>query len=178
VTYRFGLIVGGQDGRSVQYRMDDKAAPAYRKDIKADLDTGTPLDCLWLKDPSKWYMQWAYVAASDNTVKVYKFDGQKLDLTDTLGGHSDWVYGLAASADGKRLASASGDGSVKLWNLADRSLLATLVQLSPGTDDWLIVTAQGYFATSNPAAVQGETNGFQNAKIVRQTLAAVKAPRK
>jgi WD40 repeat protein len=176
VTFRFGLIVGGHDGRSVQNRMDDKAAPAYRKDIKADLDTGTPLDCLWFQDPDpgKWNIQWAYVAASDNTVKAYQFDGQKLELVDTLGGHSDWVYALAISADGKRLASASGDGSVKLWNLADRSLLATLVQLSPGTDDWLIVTGEGYFATSNPAAVQGKTGGFQDAERVRQTLAGKK----
>jgi WD40 repeat protein len=176
VTFRFGLIVGGHDGRSVQNRMDDKAAPAYRRDIKADLDTGTPLDCLWFQDPNpgKWNIQWAYVAASDNTVKAYSFDGQKLELVDTLGGHSDWVYALAISADGKRLASASGDGSVKLWNLADRSLLATLVQLSPGTDDWLIVTGEGCFATSNPTAVQGKTSGFQDAERVRQTLAGKK----
>ncbi len=137
-----------------------------------------PLDCVWLKDPDpgKWYLQWAYVAASDNTVKAYAFDGKNLTLMDTLGGHSDWVYAVAASADGKRLASASGDGSVKLWNLADRSLLATLVQLSPGTDDWLIVTGQGYFATSNPAAVQGKTAGFQDAEKVRQTLSREEGP--
>lgn len=173
VTFRFGLVVGGHDAKSIQNRMDDKAAPAYRNDIKAELDAGTPLDCLWLTDPhpGKGSAQWAYVAASDNTVKVYKFDGQKLDLADTLRGHSDWVYALASSADGKRLASASGDGSVKLWNLADRSLLATLVQLSPGRDDWLIVTGQGYFATSTLAAVQGKTGGVQDAARVRQTLA-------
>jgi WD40 repeat protein len=180
VTFRFGLIVGGHDGRSVQNRMDDKAAPEYRRDVKAELDTGTPLDCLWLQDPDpgKWNIQWAYVAASDNTVKAYTFDGQKLDLVDTLGGHSDWVYALAISTDGKRLASASGDGSVKLWNRADRSLLGTFVQLSPGTDDWLIVTGQGYFATSNPSAVQGKTSGFHDAEKVRQALAEKKVPPK
>ena len=48
------------------------------------------------------------------------------------------------------------------------------MQLSPGTDDWLIVTGQGYFATSNPAAVQGKTSGFQDAEMVRQTLAGKK----
>ena len=177
VTFHFGLIVGGRDARSVQYRMDDKAPPGYRGDVKADLDTGTPLDCLWFQDPNpgKWNIQWAYVAASDNTVKAYQFDGKTLDLVDTLGGHSDWVYALAISADGKRLASASGDGSVKLWNLADRSLLATLVQLSPGTDDWLIVTGEGFFATSNLAAVQGQTSGFQDAEKVRQTLTGQKS---
>jgi WD40 repeat protein len=180
MTYRFGLVVAGHDARSVQNRLDDKIPPDYRGDVKTDLDAGMPLDCVWLKDPDpgKWYRQWAFVAATDNTVKAYAFDGKKLTLMDTLGGHNDWVYAVAASADEKRLASASGDGSVKLWNLADRSLLATLVQLSPGTDDWLIVTGQGYFATSNPAAVQGKTVGFQDAEKVRQVLAGQKAPPK
>jgi len=178
MTYRFGLVVGGSDARSVQNRMDDKIPPPYRGDVKIDLDAGMPQDCVWLKDPdpSKWYRQWAYVAATDNTVKAYTFDGKKMALEDTLGGHSNWVYAVAASADGKRLASASGDGSVKLWNLADHSLLATLVQLVPGTDDWLVVTGQGYFATSNPAAVQVKTGGVQDAEIVRQTLAGKTDP--
>ncbi len=177
MTYRFGLVVAGHDARSLQNRLDDKIPPDYRGNVKTELDAGMPLDCVWLKDPDpgKWYRQWVFVAATDNTVKAYAFDGKKLTLMDTLGGHSDWVYAVAASADEKRLASASGDGSVKLWNLADHSLLATLVQLAPGTDDWLVVTAQGYFATSNPAAVQGQTNGFQDADRVRQALAEKKA---
>ena len=116
LTFRFGLIVGGSDAKSVQNRMDDKVSAPYRGDIKTELDSGTPLDCLWLENrrPGKGSGQWVYVAASDNTVKAYKFDGQTLDLTDTLRGHSDWVYALASSPDGTRLASASGDGSVKL----------------------------------------------------------------
>ncbi len=176
MTYRFGLVVAGHDARSVQNRLDDKIPPDYRGDVKTDLDAGMPLDCVWLKDPDpgKWYRQWAFVAATDNTVKAYAFDGKKLTLMDTLGGHSDWVYAVAASADEKRLASASGDGSVKLWNLADRSLLATLVQLAPGTDDWLIVTGEGYFATSTPAALHGNTSSFQDADKVRQALTGKK----
>ncbi len=177
MTFKFGLVVGNHEARSVQYRMDDKVPPDYRPDAKTDLDAGTPLDCVWLKDPdpSKWFRQWAYVAASDNTIKAYALEGKNLTLMDTLGGHSGWVYGLAASADEKRLASASGDGSVKLWNLADRSLLATLVQLAPGTDDWLIVTSAGYFATSNPAAVQAKIAGMADPEKVRQTLTGIKA---
>ncbi|MGA2617534.1 MAG: WD40 repeat domain-containing protein [Thermoguttaceae bacterium] len=188
MTFVFGLVVGGQEGRLLEYRMDDKVPPPYRPDVKIDLDAGIPLDCVWLNDldQSKWYRQWVYVAASDHTVKSYTFENKKLTLADTLTGHSDWVHALAASADGKRLASAGGDGSVKLWDLTDRSLLATLVQLAPGTDQWLVVTGQGYYATSTPGAVAWKTGdpklpqeklaALQNSDLVGQVLAGKKIP--
>ncbi len=34
-----------------------------------------------------------------------------------LRGHSDIVYGAAFSPDGKLLATASGDGTTRLWNV-------------------------------------------------------------
>ena len=117
--------------------------------------------------------------------KVFVLD-QKLHQIAILRGHSDWAYAVAANAEGTRLASASSDGSAKLWNTADQSPLATLVQLAPGKDDWLIVSGQGYFATSNPAAVQWRASGvkaspeklsgLQNPEMVRQTLAGKKVP--
>jgi WD40 repeat protein len=119
-------------------------------------------------------------------VKVYTETGKAMELTATLRGHSDWVYAVAASADEKTVASASGDGSVKLWSSADGSPLATLVQLSPGKDDWLIVSSQGYFATSTAAAVQWKTiaakpapeklTALQNPDMLRQVLAGKKVP--
>jgi WD40 repeat protein len=91
------------------------------------------------------------------------------------------VYGVALSGDAGRLASASGDGTVKVWNPADNGLLATLVQLAPKSDDWLIVTSDGWYATSTPASVNWSTSNLdippeklanlQNAQAVRQTLA-------
>ena len=186
-SHRLEAIVGGRDSRSLQVRLDDKAPGwARSRDVKVEIDGGTPLDCLWLKDAKG--KNRAYVACSDGTVKVFvwDWDNSKLNLTATLRGHSDWVYAVVANADGTRFASAGSDGSVKLWNTADDSPLATLVQLSPGKDDWLIVSGQGYFATSAPAAVQWKAtgvkaspeklSGLQNPELVRQMLGGKQVP--
>ena len=143
-SHRLAAIVGGHDSRSLQIRLDDKA-PGWAKgrDVKIEIDGGTPLDCLLRQDAQGRRL--AYVACSDATVKefLWDWDHVRLDLTATLRGHSDWVYAVVANADKTRFASAGSDGSVKLWNAADNSALATLVQLSPGKDDWLIVSGQG-----------------------------------
>ncbi|RME04655.1 MAG: hypothetical protein D6805_02290 [Planctomycetota bacterium] len=44
----------------------------------------------------------------------------------TLTGHSSWVGSVAFSPDGKLLASASADNTIKLWEVASRRSIATL----------------------------------------------------
>jgi WD40 repeat protein len=47
-------------------------------------------------------------------------------VRDTLEGHADRVHGVAFSPDGKLLATACDDGTVKIWKLSTKKAVATL----------------------------------------------------
>jgi WD40 repeat protein len=167
------LAVGGPSERSIRYRRTDniRSTRAY------STGTGMPTDIVWAAKTNRMY-----VPCSDGTVRAFDVNGR---LQASLTGDSDWVYGVAISADGARLASGSSDGSVRLWNLADNKLLATFVQLAPSIDEWLIVTAQGYLATSGTDAIQWKAENvktphdqlkdlLQKPELVQQTIAGAK----
>lgn len=141
-----------------------------------------PLDAVWHAPGNR-----VYVPCSDKTAKVY--DGGNWGQVANFAGHDAWVYRAVVSADAARLATASADGTVKLWSVADGRLLATLMQLSPRSDQWCIMTSAGYLATSLPEAIAWRAVGLtmppdqigpllQNLELVKQGLAggAVAAP--
>jgi WD40 repeat protein len=151
--------VGGPDNRSLRIRkaVDDPAdktsaapssgqQPEPRQTRTTDLGPGTPFQVVFAPDGSR-----LFVACSDKTVKVCDRGGS---LQSSLAGHEDWVYCVAVSTDGTKLASGSADGTARLWSVPDGRLLATLIELSPRADDWLIIIPAGYFATSAPGALQ------------------------
>jgi DNA-binding beta-propeller fold protein YncE len=133
------LAVAGPQSAGLQFRKTD--SPAYRRPIGTG--AGMPLGMLGPSAAGR-----VCVPCSDKTLKV--FDIRNGRLVATLAGHQDWVYAAALSPDGTRLASGSGDGTVRLWSNQDYRLLATLVQLAPRAEKWLIVAAEGYLATSSP----------------------------
>jgi WD40 repeat protein len=69
-------------------------------------------------------------ASEDNTVKLWQRDGTSLR---TLKGHTDEVWGVAFSPNGRTIASASDDKTIKLWQ-RDGTLLATLSGHSAGVN--------------------------------------------
>ena len=60
--------------------------------------------------------------AKDDTLKVWDLDsGRELR---TLAGHSDYVRGVAVTADGRRAVSASDDNTLKVWDLESGTVIA------------------------------------------------------
>lgn len=64
------------------------------------------------------------VAAKDPTVSLVDVDSGR--ERGKLSGHTSSIVGLAYSADSKMLATASTDGTVKVWNPDQQKLLTTL----------------------------------------------------
>jgi len=151
------LAVGGPSGWSVRERRIDNV----RYDRSWWYRGGMPLGAVRVEQGDKFL-----VPLADGNVLVFA----NRRLATTLSGHTDWVYAVDVSPDGKRAVSGSADGTVKLWNLGEGKLLATLVQLAPQTDEWLAMTPQGYLATSSAGALKWEA---ANVKTPLEQLPAV-----
>ena len=140
----------------------------------------SPLSVLWAPAGNR-----IYVPLTDKTVRVY--DPGNGAHVATLAGHTDWVYGVVLTPDGATLASSGADGTVKLWNTGENRLLATLVQVTPRTEEWLIVVPSGYLAASSLGAVEWRAANMttppdqipaviQDPELVKKSIAGEKLP--
>ena len=68
-------------------------------------------------------------ASADETVREWNEDNGA--AVRTLSGHTDYVYALAVSSDGARIASGSFNSEIKVWNSADGKVVKAFLG-SPG----------------------------------------------
>ena len=71
----------------------------------------------------------------------------------TLEGHSDWVSLVAFSHDSTRIASASGDRTVKIWDANSGDCLQTL----EGHSNWVSLVAFSHNSTRIALASHDKT---------------------
>ncbi len=83
------------------------------------------------------------VVGSWFSLKLYKNDGT---FIRKFTGHTGVVWAVSASKDGRILASASKDQTIKLWNIQTGDCLATLFVASD--NEWVCWTPEGYFDCS------------------------------
>jgi WD40 repeat protein len=87
------------------------------------------------------------VATKEGTITFWNYKtGERLAVVEA---HAGWIGSLGFSEDGSRLISASRDGSVKIWDSAQKKLLCTLISSGPGRE--FIVTPKGYYSGSRQA---------------------------
>jgi WD40 repeat protein len=147
--------------RSAQFSPDDQriVTNALGKGVVVwDVTSGKPL--LELGDVVTMpYVTWVgysrdgkrIVAASvgKNSRKVIVWDSARRHQLAAFEGHRDWIATCMFSPDGRRVLTASADGSTRLWDIDNGTEIVQLWMLRDG--NWLAVTPQGYFAASDQA---------------------------
>ena len=92
-----------------------------------DTESGQQLAVLSNEGISPWSIAFSpdgtTIASGTRTIQVW--DVNTGDPIATLTGHTESIGALAFSPDGKILASASGDMSIKLWDIATKENLST-----------------------------------------------------
>ena len=63
------------------------------------------------------------MASCSNVIKIWDIKTDNLILK--LNKHTSYVYSLAFSPDGSRLASGSYDNTIKIWKLGDDNKIET-----------------------------------------------------
>jgi WD40 repeat protein len=144
------MLVGGNNDNGLRIRNRETGNGVYNYDT----NPGRPLSMAWDGKTNRLWM-----ACSDGAVRALEFLKDQVNQPYTLTGHGDWVYGVAVSPD-SHVATSSADGTIRLWDGVKGQLLATLAQLAPRTDTWIIVSAPGYYTGSDPQFV-----GFKSAYI-------------
>jgi WD40 repeat protein len=94
----------------------------------------------------------------NNLGAIYLWNYAKGERLSILRGHNAKITGLVFSSDGKYMASASYDGTVRLWNMDDLNALPIVFD---DHDSWVTSVT---FTPDNKFVISGDKNG--NIKVL------------
>ncbi|MBZ0319302.1 MAG: WD40 repeat domain-containing protein [Anaerolineae bacterium] len=95
--------------------------------------------------------------ANGNDISLYDFDNG-LSL---LGNHDQPINAVAFSQDGKKLASASDDGIIKVWDIDGKTCLTTIANHNPPYgEDILTPVYDLIFADTDDFLISGDAAGI------------------
>jgi eukaryotic-like serine/threonine-protein kinase len=83
------------------------------------------------------------LCGANNTVELW--DATTASKVHILVGHGDWVMALEFSPDGKQLASAGRDGTIRIWDPATGKQLVSLQSIEPAYPAWLAWQPKGHY---------------------------------
>ena len=128
--------------------------------FKIKVFTGAAIALLGFGSILYWEFPLAASGASSSPNQPSKTLGETFSPNLTLKGHSDSVWAVAISPDGKMLASVSTDKTIKLWNLATGQELRTL----KGHSDWVNSVA---FSPDGKTLASGSSDKTVKLKLYR-----------
>ncbi|EGR47919.1 uncharacterized protein TRIREDRAFT_63240, partial [Trichoderma reesei QM6a] len=132
--YSIESIIFSSDGRQVATGATDGKIKIWDADTGACIQTlvGHTDYVLFVK-----FLTDGRLVSGSEDKRVKLWDVETGACVRTFEGHSDWIYSVAASADGRRIASGSYDKTVRIWDTATGQCARTL----DGHRDWVRAVA-------------------------------------
>jgi len=143
-TRPFRIVTGSEDNTAAVY----EGPPFKFKGTKNDHSRYCQV-VRYSPDGSLW-------ASGGFDGKIFVYDGKDSELKGELVGHTGGVYGLAWDGSGKQLISASGDKTVRLWDVGSFKCITTF-NMGSGVED-----QQVGCLWSGPHMISVSLSGFIN----------------
>ncbi len=86
----------------------------------------------------------ANASSTKGVIELYDISSER--LIRSFKGHSGALGSAAFSKNGKYLVSTSGDGTVKIWDVATGKEMASMMSFTDG--EWIVMTPEGYYNSS------------------------------